>query len=443
MPQLSDKNATWLKTTETVLLAGSIGTSVASVVLQQVTFAAITSVQLSLVFGLNSLNRKRFDDLNEQNQNAIAQIQQQLKEQKLFAQIEANIRQLPTYQDIATLQQQLEQLKTDHPKQLSQQNQDIATLQRQLEQLKLDHPKCFNQLNQDIATLQRQLEQLKTDHQKRLNQLNEDINNQEHQFNQIHIGLTSLRQKVDSVSPTNTEDLQNRIHELKAYFEIKIRRLETNIDQLTASGVESRLDKLEKSTNRLKVITSPENTRKLFNEHSQDIYQGLKESRNQISSLNDSVSLKTRELFAKAQDLENQIEKLQTASPHQEGKPQQSNELNDQMKDLIELLQLEIDDLDERQKNLGNRLELHSSNVTQRFQKADIDLDVKFNELQEEIHKLRSIILPPPPPPQTVCDWCRGICTSIFVGGPYNNSQFCSKGCMQSYTKDWERNNEY
>jgi chromosome segregation ATPase len=463
MHQPTDKNAVWLNTTETILLVGSVGTSVASVVLQQVTFAAITSVQLSLVLGLNSLNRKRFDDLNQQNQNAIAQIHQQLKEHKPFNQIESTIRQLPNYQDIATLQQQLEQLKTDHPKQLSQQNQDITTLQRQLEQLKLDHPKRFNQLNQDIATLQQQLEQLKTDHQKWLNQLNEDINNQEHQFNQIHTGLNSLRQNADLTSRANTEALQNRIHELKADFEIKIRELEINSDRPTVFELKTRLNELEKSIHQLKLLANSENFKNLFNDHNKDIHQDFKKFRDQILHLDSSISSKVQGLSTKAQELENQIEKLQTAFLYQEGKPQQSNELNDQMKDLIELLQLEIDDLDERQKKLGNQLESHSSNVTQRFQKADIDLNVNFNELQEEIHKLRCYIdeiisqKPPQPPgipnpsipaetpisPQTVCDWCHGICTSIFVGGPYNNSQFCSKGCMQSYTKDWERNNEY
>jgi len=76
MPQSApSRNSAWCNRAETVLIAGSIGSSVAAVVLQQVTFAAITSIQLSFVVGLNSWSRKRFDEVNQQNQSAITQLQ--------------------------------------------------------------------------------------------------------------------------------------------------------------------------------------------------------------------------------------------------------------------------------------------------------------------------------------------------------------------------------
>src|SRR6478672_8159695 len=106
MPQSApSKTSAWCNTAETVLIAGSIGSSVAAVVLQQVTFAAITSIQLSFVVGLGSWNRKRFDEINQQNQAVITQLQQQfLQGKQSFEQVSQATQQLPTYKEIGDLQ---------------------------------------------------------------------------------------------------------------------------------------------------------------------------------------------------------------------------------------------------------------------------------------------------------------------------------------------------
>jgi len=69
--------------TEVLLIASSIGGSIASIVFQQVAFAAITSIPLSLAVSFNSYNRKRLDEANQQ-QGRIIQVEQQFLKYKEF-----------------------------------------------------------------------------------------------------------------------------------------------------------------------------------------------------------------------------------------------------------------------------------------------------------------------------------------------------------------------
>jgi flagellar biosynthesis chaperone FliJ len=197
MPQSApSKTSAWCNTAETVLIAGSIGSSVAAVVLQQVTFAAITSIQLSFVVGLGSWNRKRFDEINQQNQAVITQLQQQiLQGRQSFEQIEQTIRQLPTY-------------KEEDP--------------------------------------QHRLEQLGIDYQKQIDQLHGEVRNQEGQLKQFIKNLTSLQQSLQSASSIDIDHFQDRIHDLKVYFESKVRTLDED-NQSLVDQVNNRLVQIEET----------------------------------------------------------------------------------------------------------------------------------------------------------------------------------------------------
>lgn len=69
MPNLSPKKIpSWFNSAESLLVISSIGGSVASLVFQQVAFAAATSLSLSLAVGLNSCNnRRRLDEVSQQH----------------------------------------------------------------------------------------------------------------------------------------------------------------------------------------------------------------------------------------------------------------------------------------------------------------------------------------------------------------------------------------
>lgn len=293
MAQPSDKNATLLNATETVLLVSSIGSSVASVVLQQVTLAAFTSVQLSLVLGLNSLNRRRLDDLNQRNESAIAQIQQQfLKEQSSVRQIEEETQKLPTHQDIATLQQQIEQVKDSFQKQLNplseaveaksnllnRLNEELASFKEsvnpvplaEIEILKTRVDNCTSQLETTLKQLEAQFEQSLLQAESRLSEKNEPFLRQlsmlRTQYEQLkgiaseqkQIPQKTLQELSDQIAELtflkefNPEDLQNNFQNLSE----KVEKLGESIKQLLASDTQPEkfieLEKLSQSHQDLK-----------------------------------------------------------------------------------------------------------------------------------------------------------------------------------------------
>lgn len=87
MPNLSPKKIpSWFNSAESLLVISSIGGSVASLVFQQVAFAAATSLSLSLAVGLNSCNnRRRVDEVSQQYQSITNKLEQQsFKEREFF-----------------------------------------------------------------------------------------------------------------------------------------------------------------------------------------------------------------------------------------------------------------------------------------------------------------------------------------------------------------------
>jgi hypothetical protein len=85
MPKfLGTINRNWFDTTEALLVVSSIGGSVAAIVFQQVTFAAITSIPLSLVVSLNSYNRRRLDEVTQQHQVSVVQLEQKFSNNQDF-----------------------------------------------------------------------------------------------------------------------------------------------------------------------------------------------------------------------------------------------------------------------------------------------------------------------------------------------------------------------
>jgi len=86
MPKPSaTKNPSWFGSAESLLVISSIGGSVASLVFQQVTFAAATSLSLSLAVSLNSFNNRRhWDEVSQQRQAVVSQLEQQYSKEREF-----------------------------------------------------------------------------------------------------------------------------------------------------------------------------------------------------------------------------------------------------------------------------------------------------------------------------------------------------------------------
>jgi hypothetical protein len=69
----------WLNITEVLLIVASLGSSVAAVILEQVLLAALASVPLSLVVGLNSWEKNRLSQAYQESQASIIRLEKQLE----------------------------------------------------------------------------------------------------------------------------------------------------------------------------------------------------------------------------------------------------------------------------------------------------------------------------------------------------------------------------
>ena len=380
MPQSApSRNSAWCNRAETVLIAGSIGSSVAAVVLQQVTFAAITSIQLSFVVGLNSWSRKRFDEVSQQNQSAITQLQQQLSQgQNPLNQIEQTIRQLPNYKKLEDLQHHLEQLEIDH--------------------------------------------------QKRIDQLYEELRKQEDQLSQSARNLTSLEQSMQSISRIDIDSLQHGVHNLKDRFEIEFRASENN--QSLIAELKNRLLTIEQDID--KSVSAPsdydgfkEILTRLQNVEGQS--QSLNEQVSRLSFLKDfnpsDVQASLRILLEEIASLDVQINR-----PIEDSGKIYLVDLEakiSQLRETIDSLRTEMDS------NEGIRIEIREVSGS---------LKTSTSELSKRISKLEKLIIPTPST-QPLCEWCGSICHSVYIGGLYDNCKFCSKGCRDSHRIEQERNN--
>nr|WP_290222318.1 hypothetical protein [Trichocoleus desertorum] len=399
MPQSApSKNSAWCNRAETVLIAGSIGSSVAAVVLQQVTFAAITSIQLSFVVGLNSWSRKRFDEVNQQNQAAITQLQQQLSQgQNSFAQIEQATRQLPTHEELGDLQHNLEQLEADH--------------------------------------------------QKRIEQLHEELRNQEWQLSQSRNELTSLHQTLKSTLPVDMDSFQNRIHDLKAHFESKARDLEKQFNhQPLLIQLEGQVSKAEQNIiYLLKLTADQKNFKGFFSDEYQNWQKQFQELSEKVSRLSLLEKFNPEDVRSDIQILLEEIQELEALikKPLEVDGELALNDLREQITQLQKMISSVEQKVEKMNKDCQKSISFSNKgeNELKKYSKALEENGLKLAEkicmLENRIIKIeKTIISPPPPSPLYTCDRCGKASHSMLIGGPFNNSRYCSLGCMRSDRTD-------
>jgi hypothetical protein len=111
MPNLSNNiNRNWFANTEILLVASSIGSSVAAIIFQQVAFAAITSIPLSLAISLNSHNRRRVEEVDRQHKASVTHLEQKFSDKQEFT--DKVLYSLPTRSEVSDLEKRLEAYKT-------------------------------------------------------------------------------------------------------------------------------------------------------------------------------------------------------------------------------------------------------------------------------------------------------------------------------------------
>lgn len=207
-------NTNWFAKTEILLVASSIGSSVAAIIFQQVAFAAITSIPLSLAISLNSSNRKRIELVEQQHKASIIQLEQKFSDKQEF--ISKILYSLPTPAELADVESRLEAYKSAFAEQLYTLNHQQSNTHLELQQLNKYHNNT--DLQQRICVLENLLQlhnpaHLHTELQENLVSIEGKIRKLDQQFNNLpisdlHHQLLQLQDLVNKLQLNSAEPTQ-------------------------------------------------------------------------------------------------------------------------------------------------------------------------------------------------------------------------------------------
>lgn len=243
MSKLSNNtNRNWYAKTEVLLVATSIGSSVAAIVFQQIAFAAITSIPLSLAIGFNSSNRKRLEEVERQHKATIIQLEQKfLEKQESTNNV---LYSLPTRFDLLKIEKGLEDYNNTFTEQL-------------------------NNLDERQTSVNLKPQQIDSDCQ---------------QFTEIQQRLYHLETLLKSYNLTLSNN--TIIQQTVASIEGKIEKLEKQFNNLTLPDFQDQLKQLQQVVEKLQISnTESRQANKYFSEKIQDINHKVQSVNNKIQEL--------------------------------------------------------------------------------------------------------------------------------------------------------------
>lgn len=210
----NNTNGNWFAKTEFLLVASSIGSSVAAIIFQQVAFAAITSIPLSLAISLNSSNRKRLDSVEQQHKASIIQLEQNFSDKQEF--ISKVLYSLPTRTELADIETRLEAYNSAFAEQLYTLNEQQSNTHLELQQINNYH--SIADVQQRICVLENLLQlhnpaHLHTELQENLVSIEGKIRKLEQQFNNLPISdlqhqLLQIQELVNKLQLSSTESTE-------------------------------------------------------------------------------------------------------------------------------------------------------------------------------------------------------------------------------------------
>lgn len=146
----NNTNPNWFAKTEVLLVASSIGSSVAAIIFQQFAFAAITSIPLSLAISLNSSNRKRLESVEQQHKASIIQLEQNSNKQESINEV---LYSLPTRADLTDIEKRVEAYKSAFAEQLYSLNKQQSNTDLELQQINNYHSFADVQQRLDLSEI--------------------------------------------------------------------------------------------------------------------------------------------------------------------------------------------------------------------------------------------------------------------------------------------------
>lgn len=244
MPKSSlTRNPSWFGSTESLLVVSSIGGSIATLVFQQVAFAAATSISLSLAVGLNSSsNRRRLNEVSQQHQAVVNGLEQQYSKEREF--LNEVIRHLPTRSEQVEIENHLTRLEADNNKLTSRVEGQVQDLERQIHNSLLpdlqpqfvevvqlvnqlqtntvNSSKLYQHLSTEIQSLHKQFQALVSSGSHITLQENTDLNSIRNEIKFIYKSLGDIQRQTRSPAELTDNslllDLQHQLAQAQLLF---------------------------------------------------------------------------------------------------------------------------------------------------------------------------------------------------------------------------------
>ncbi len=411
-------------TTEVLLIVSSIGGSVASIIFQQVAFAAITSIPLSLAVSFSSYNRKRLDETNQQ-QASIIQLEQQFLNHKEF--VNEVLYSLPNRSELAGLERLLKARTTVFTEQLGKLKEQINTY-LELQQV--------NSWHSEVCDVQQR--------------------------------LCVVESLIELYNPSQ---LRTELQEIQASVEGKAKKLDQQFHNLPISNLQYQLSQIEELVKKLQV-NSTEHAQ--LNKYFLGEIQSISQQVQTLTGRTEELSFADREFHAFVARIEGRI--IDSDSSPNNSKVGKLEEI-EQLKKLFHVLQTGIttstelnQHLTEEVQSLRQQVQAVSSNVSERISSLQVELQKQivsgrkfehkistdlyeltnwYRKLDQQLqnwlknnslntsskqrNKEPNISLAEM---QSRCEYCSSICQAQSIqGGEFLNYKFCSRSCKKEYEK--------
>jgi ribosomal protein S10 len=410
MPKfLGTINRNWFDTTEALLVVSSIGGSVAAIVFQQVTFAAITSIPLSLVVSLNSYNRRRLDEVTQQHQVSVVQLEQKFSNNQDF--FDKVLSSLPTHSELVDIESRFSARTTTFTEQLDTLNKQQNNTYLELQQINTCHHKLAD-IQQRVCVLESLLQPYNPTHlrielQETQVSVEEKIKKLEQQFNNLPLfdlqqQLLQIQHLVEKLQVSSTESTQLNKYLLGEIQSIsqQIQTLTGKTEELSLAHTQMRIQlnlleslDIEKLCDEIKFISFNDlkTSFKTSTELNQQLAEEIQSLHEQMQAVSSSVSERITALRVELQSHQISVEKSETK------------------------IHADLYELADWYKQLETQLQ-------KRYKKSNVDTSIKIEK--QEITKTI----------QYMCEHChRNYQKQPIKGGHFLNYNFCSHGCKFEY----------
>lgn len=379
MPKSSPtRNPSWFGSTESLLVVSSIGGSIATLVSQQIVFAAATSISLSLAVGLTSSNnRRRLDEVSQHHQAVVSGLERQYSKEREF--LNEVIRHLPIRSEQVEIENHLTRLEAHNTKLTSRVEGQLQDLERQLHNLLI--PNLQPQFI-EIVQLVNQLQTNTVDSSKFHQYLSTEVQS-------LHKQFQALSSKEPYITLQEDTDLNSIRNDIKFIYELL-----SNVQGQTINSAE-----LTDNSLLLDLQHQLAQAQLLFNQ----LKASNEDSNQLIQNLGIEIPLLQKQVQSNSINVAKRLEKVQAE---------------------LQIRMLALEKSDCKIRNDIYQLSDWYTKITEKFEKSNTPPKQSIKPPVILSHTTT----------QSYCEHCRQIYKSKSIqGGYFGHSDFCSSECRYQY----------